>query len=525
MNITLAGTILQALADKGVENILICAGARNSPLVMQLNQCKGFQLWNFYDERSAGFFALGRSQRDQRPVAVITTSGTAVAELLASAVEATYTQTPLIFITADRPRSYRGTGAPQSIDQVGLFFKYVETCVDIAVSKEAPKESLDLSMWSGQAPLQINICFEEPLIDERVPDLDFTNKIKKELPPPVRFNPRQLKTLNQPLVIVGPLSIAEAQYVAPILEKLGAPIYAEALSNLHVFTSLGPLLIQSGEKLVSTSFRKAWSQSILRVGGVPTLRFWRDLEESFSSLPVLSIANSEWKGLSRPSLHFVGLENLLLVKAEWQVDSRKEIFREDQEKKLAIQNLIEKYSQSEQALTYELTKSICEKKSEQFLYVGNSLPIRHLDLNQSLLGPRPNLLRKAGNRGANGIDGQISSFFGGSDQRAENWCIVGDLTALYDLGSPWVCQQMDAEKLRLVIINNQGGMIFKSMFQKEIFLNRHSVDFSKWAGMWHWPYQKWTQIPLPDDLPDQVVIEIHPNSEQSDHFSLEYSRL
>ena len=152
MNIALSKKILQALAEKGVEDILICAGARNSPLVMQLQQSAGFRLWSFYDERSAGFFALGRSQRKQKPVAVITTSGTAVAELLPSSVEATYTQTPLIFVTADRPRSYRGTGAPQSIDQVGLFFKYVETCVDIAALKEGPEEPLISACGQAKPP-------------------------------------------------------------------------------------------------------------------------------------------------------------------------------------------------------------------------------------------------------------------------------------------------------------------------------------------------------------------------------------
>ncbi len=513
MNMSLARKILETLAAQGVEDILLCAGARNSPLVVLLEKSKGFRILNFFEERSAGFFALGRSQRDRRPVAIVTTSGTAVAELIPSAVEATYTQTPLIYVTADRPRSYRGTGAPQSIDQVGIFFKYVETCVDIAHLNE----ELDLSLWTRTAPLQINVCFDEPLIDEPVESIDFSKipKITKEIPP---LSSTQTRILNQPLVIAGPLTEEEADFVTPFLDKLGAPIYAESLSHLRNQETLQRVMLQSGDKIVKDLFLKGHCQSLLRVGGIPTLRFWRDLEDTFQKIPVVSISNSDYTGLSRSVQHLVGLQNFPLIKVQWAQDPRAAIFALDRSKRTALENLFLKYPQSEPSLLAIISSHL----RSEFIYLGNSLPIREWDL----VSPFGEGTRLAGNRGANGIDGQISSFLGGATPQNDNWAFVGDLTAMYDLASLWVSSQLDPMKMRIVVVNNHGGQIFKNIFEKEIFLNRHQIDFSHWAKMWKWEYHKWEKIPSTlIDIPQRTVIELVPDNEQSHLFWQEYKQL
>jgi len=482
-------------------------------LVLLLEKSKGFRVFNFFEERSAGFFALGRAQRDNRPVAVITTSGTAVAELLPSAVEATYTQTPLIFITADRPRSYRGTGAPQSIDQIGIFSRYVETCVDIA----SLEDKLDFALWTRQSPLQINVCFDEPLIDAEIPELDFSKTFAPPTAPPT-LSPTLIRMADQPLVIAGPMSVAEAEKMRPILEKLGAPIYAEGLSNLRGFSSLQKLFLKSGEKIIRDLFIKGKCLTVIRMGGVPTLRFWRDLEEFFQKVPVISIANSDFTGLSRGVKHIVGFKNAHLVKAEWTKDYRSEIFQQDHEKLQQLRGLLKEYPRSEVALINDLD----QKTKNQFVYLGNSLPIREWDLVSSFQdGPQ----RQAGNRGANGIDGQVSSFLGGASREMENWALIGDLTAMYDLAALWVTPQLENKQLRLVVVNNQGGQIFKNIFEKEIFLNRHQIDFSHWAQMWKWDYQKWQEIPEQLELPKHVVIELVPDAEQTQRFWQDYKSL
>jgi 2-succinyl-5-enolpyruvyl-6-hydroxy-3-cyclohexene-1-carboxylate synthase len=158
MNHQLATDVTRILAESGVQDIIICAGARNAPFVQILgNGNSELNVHHFFDERAAGFFALGRARRDQRPVAVVTTSGTAAAELLPSAVEAFYSGVPLVLVTADRPKNYRGTGAPQTIEQVGMFSHYAPKAFDIDHIDQVPSLKI-----LAHAPTHVNVCFTEP---------------------------------------------------------------------------------------------------------------------------------------------------------------------------------------------------------------------------------------------------------------------------------------------------------------------------------------------------------------------------
>ena len=121
MNTRIIRSTLTALARMGVAEVCVAAGARNAPLITALMESEGVKVWSFFEERCAAFFALGRIQVDRQPVAVLTTSGTAAAELLPAVIEAHYQGLPLVLITADRPIRYRGSGAPQAIEQKDLF--------------------------------------------------------------------------------------------------------------------------------------------------------------------------------------------------------------------------------------------------------------------------------------------------------------------------------------------------------------------------------------------------------------------
>ena len=147
-NVDRAARLIADVRALGATAFCVCAGSRNSPLLAVLGQ-SDLRVFSFVDERSAAFFALGRARRDGAPVAVVTTSGTAVAELLPAAVEAHYSGAPLILISADRPARFRGTGAPQSIEQEGIFGVYAETSIET---------------WSRTRALHINIEFDEPLL-------------------------------------------------------------------------------------------------------------------------------------------------------------------------------------------------------------------------------------------------------------------------------------------------------------------------------------------------------------------------
>jgi 2-succinyl-5-enolpyruvyl-6-hydroxy-3-cyclohexene-1-carboxylate synthase len=149
-NLARARAVVQRMKERQADEFCVCAGSRNSPLLAVLGSGE-VRTFSFVDERSAAFFALGRIKQHGKPVVVVTTSGTAVAELLPAAVEAFYSALPLVLITADRPARFRGTGAPQCIEQEGIF---------------GPYAAVDERTWTGRMPLHVNLEFDEPLIDE-----------------------------------------------------------------------------------------------------------------------------------------------------------------------------------------------------------------------------------------------------------------------------------------------------------------------------------------------------------------------
>jgi 2-succinyl-5-enolpyruvyl-6-hydroxy-3-cyclohexene-1-carboxylate synthase len=506
MNMTLAKKILRKLSEVGVHEYVLCAGARNSPLIMQLANSKGARLFHFFEERSAAFFALGRIKSLGKPVAVITTSGTAVAELLPATIEAYYSGKPLILVSADRPKSYRNTGAPQSIEQIGIFSHYVEKVVDI----DDTDESFDLEFWSRQLPLHINVCFDEPLIDEEITELNLTPQNEIQFP---KLISQQTKTVDKPVVVLGQLNLQEKQFVLEFLKNKKIPVYAEAHSNVKGVDNI----YEISEKTLHSIMDAQMAKSVLRIGGVPTVRLWRDLEKDKIDVPVVSCSNQEFKGLSRPCRHFVGLEQLSTFKVSefTQQEIDQIIKNEEQNHKHLIQTL-QKYPLSETSLLHK----ICLQLKNKTIYLGNSLPIREWDLVSQNL----QFKHIEANRGANGIDGQVSTYLGFSEEPDESWCFLGDLTALYDLPALWVTKQLSPRKRRIVVINNHGGQIFKNIFRHEVFLNHHQIDFSNWAKMWNWSYVKWQQIPdfITDLNQENLIIELIPNGEQSEMFWKDY---
>jgi 2-succinyl-5-enolpyruvyl-6-hydroxy-3-cyclohexene-1-carboxylate synthase len=195
-----------------------------------------------------------------------------------------------------------------------------------------------------------------------------------------------------------------------------------------------------------------------------------------------------------------------------------EFMRMDQVLYGHLEELLKKYPLSEPALFRQLSLHLKDKS----VYLGNSLPVREWDLAADF-NSRPQ--RMVANRGANGIDGQISTFLGWAKPNIENWCVIGDLTALYDLSAPWITTQLNNLNLKIVVINNKGGMIFKKMFGQDIFLNRHDIQFEAFAKLWNWDYSRWTEVPQQMKLSQQHVIELVPDEKQTDEFWNEWDKI
>ncbi len=515
----LPALVLQSLLTAtGVREFIICAGARNSALLVLLAAVPGVRLWHHFEERSAAFFALGRILDHERPVAVVTTSGTAVAELFPAVIEAHYQGLPLIALTADRPANYRGTGAPQAIEQAGIFGCYPKLTLDITHPEKAGPELNKLATWDFLGPLHLNLCLEEPTAAS-LPALreagtalqcaatteNESHRIKEiPLPDPAEF--------PNPLVILGDLLPWETWAVEQFAAELEAPVHAEAASGLRESCALRDLILSGGDNILKNHPHG----SVIRLGGVPSCRFWRDLETR-PEIPVLSYTRSDHSGLARPSV-VRPLENCL-TKPDFTSLSAwlsRHYFRPDD--RLAA--VLAAHPDSEPALVHALSKIIPE---ESVMLTGNSLAVREWNLCAKF----HETIHARALRGANGIDGNLSAFLGLAADAEEAWCLVGDLTALYDLAAPWMLAQLKTPRLRIVVMQNAGGKIFSRLpslqgltdFERQLMENPHTISLKGWAEQWGLHYlNSGNQVPDPASLPDRVVIELYPDASATESF-------
>ena len=284
---------------------------------------------------------------------------------------------------------------------------------------------------------------------------------------------------RRPVVIAGALAAGDRAAVREFLLALNAPVYAEALSGLREDAALRGLLITAGERMI----RLGSFDGVIRVGGIPTLRFWRDLEESHRETPVLSFSRARFTGLSRGEVF--DLDDLPASSAR---DRDEAFFARDRDMTARLARILDGEPESEPAMFRSISAGLPDRSR---VYLGNSLPIREWDLFASR---EARGFEYEANRGANGIDGQLSTFFGWCAPGSENVAIVGDLTALYDMNAPWIVPQLDtATRFRLIIINNGGGRIFARVpslasldraVRANIIENNHALRFGAWAEMW-----------------------------------------
>jgi 2-succinyl-5-enolpyruvyl-6-hydroxy-3-cyclohexene-1-carboxylate synthase len=308
-----------------------------------------------------------------------------------------------------------------------------------------------------------------------------------------------MNSMRQPLVIVGGLAPDCRERVKQFVNMLSASVYAEPLSGLREELDA----IHNERMLARGNF-----DGVIRIGNVPTLRFWRDLDERFRELPVVHYSDLPFAGLPRGEVH-----PLDALPANIEPRPPDDDFLErDRAMAARVTSLLDEEPDSEPAMLRALANRI---PPHARIYLGNSLPIREWDL----VAPRdPRGFELDANRGANGIDGQLSTFFGWCMPSASNWCVVGDLTALYDLNAAWVVPQIDAE-FRIVIINNGGGRIFSRVpslaplpaeVRDRIIENVHTLRFDAWAQMF--------------GIADRVI-ELRPDAEATSRFWSRYDDL
>jgi 2-succinyl-5-enolpyruvyl-6-hydroxy-3-cyclohexene-1-carboxylate synthase len=544
-----AVAVIEAVLAGGVQEFVVCAGARNSALIVVIAALGDkVRLWQHFDERAAGFFALGRIRATSRPVAVITTSGTAAAELLPAVIEAHYQGLPLLAVTADRPRHYRRTGAPQAIEQAGLFQDYTVQSLDLedgkasipAIDFATPDKRMQLpgfSTGAPQGPVQVNFCTAEPGAGEMERLRETAGTLTPEgtgfrspafgfhLFPPGQDKPCEYPPVSaHRVMIAGELLGEEIAGGAAFAPVSGGLVYAEAASGLRDCPALQDRLIKCGE----ATLKHLPLRCVARFGGVPSLRFWRDLEER----PEIQVANQSragFPGLARQEgvMEFSGFwlrpvqgnEGHPMVRGD--VVPPGDFLARDAALYARLGELLARFPNSEPALFRRLSQVIPQ---ETEILTGNSLAIREWNLCAEYgRGHRVHVLR-----GANGIDGNLSAFLGIAADVPEAWCVTGDLTTLYDLNAPWMLRQLPAGHRRFVVIQNAGGKIFSRLpslrgltdRERALMENPHTVSLRGWAEMWGMDHASGGREILEQvqALADHAVIELYPDAAETEEF-------
>lgn len=435
-----------------LKHVYFCTGARNHELLDYFDE----KILSFEcDERSASFKALGHAKLTQSPVAICTTSGTAVSECLSAMIEAYYSEVPLILISGDRPKRMHGKATPQTINHEVVTQAHRKTYLELSL-----EELNKLDITGLEFPVHINVLIEK------------SNEIPSSTP--TSHDPSWsgfhdfLKAYPKPLFIFS----HENKSMRPFVEKfkrLNLPFYAEVLSQCHDLSSI------FFERDLIKAFKKNHFSSVVRIGHTPMTKLWRLLEQT--PLPQFSFDSRNFQGLSFGTVMPLSSDDLNNSPHFWEnIISLQSSPGIHQTEGKVLESLVMKYPDSDISRLAQVVNTI---KDESLVYVGNSLVIRFFELLQN------RRLSVFGNRGVNGIDGQLSTAIGMAAATNKTvYCFLGDLTTYYDLSS----LRDIPENLKLIILNNGGGKIFEMMkLDPRIYLN-HFETFEHIAGAFHLSY-------------------------------------
>lgn len=433
----------------GVAEWVCCPGEKNSLLYDALADCPIIHRWAVADDRSAAFFALGRIQATARPVIVAAGDGTAAASMLPAVAAAYYERRPLIVLTVNSAQDTGGTGASLSMEQENLFGGFAPT---VELSLPCPVSDLpDLpAMLSEGFPLHLRIRADET-IDPR--GADFSSLEVGAAPATPAFR-GSLVALSQMLrfraveglvMMIGALEPTEQEPVLWLAQTLRVPVVAEAASGLR--EELSALLLHGADELLM----QYPPRYILRLGGVPTGRFWEALED-LPDTEVFSITRTGFSGLCRKSTVIEG-EPEQIMKALGDVPHVG-----DTERLLArsrhTAGRSEEYLLAHPESAGALVRALSIHASLGDVVCLSSPTVTKLWNRYGQCHVPTLYLRDLSNHGA---DGAISSFLGNAADAATAFCLVGDLTLLRDLHAGAIISQLPPGRRIIAVLNNGGA--------------------------------------------------------------------
>ncbi len=531
-----ASVLVETLVRLGIRSAVTCPGSRSTPLTMAFAVHPDIDAIPVLDERSGSFFALGLAKRTQTLIPVVCTSGTAAANFFPALIEAYESGIPLLLLTADRPPELRHCHSGQTIDQLKLYGNYPIWQAELSLPKANSKHlaylrqtiqyAYDCALTPG--PVHLNIPFEDPLAPIQgqsltseglnpETEITFFASVKPSPSTQKKLDPQwfqnqesQWRLCPQGLIVVGEAQPLDpdhyAQAVGFLSQHLGWPVLADSLSPLRQFRAANPNLISTYDLLLRDPDLALHLQpeQVIQVGPLPTSKTLRACLQHWD--PLVWLIDERTKNLDplhgRTQRIPVSIQDLARAFESIPSTSNSLAFNPNyRERWLKLEQLAaEKINQTmgsethifESWIPWLLAQNLPQNVA---LVVANSNPVRDME-SFWILNDRETKVYC--NRGANGIDGTLSTALGIAHNGIPTFLLTGDLALLHDTNGFLTIPKFQGS-LTIMVINNQGGGIFEMLpiaeydppFE-EYFAMPQAVEFRELCQTYHVSYQ-WIQ--------------------------------
>ncbi|MGB9358360.1 MAG: 2-succinyl-5-enolpyruvyl-6-hydroxy-3-cyclohexene-1-carboxylic-acid synthase [Acidimicrobiia bacterium] len=457
-----------AFADLGLRHTVISPGSRSTPLALAFAAENRIANHVVHDERSAGFFGLGIAKQSGVPAALICTSGTAAANYLPAIAEAGLARVPLLVLTADRPPELRGNGAPQTIDQIAIYGSAVRFFHDVGVPDQVTADAapaLALRTWAAaldapHGPAHLNFAFREPLATPTDPapptDIGF-RRGEVQLPPEDLADLAERLSARRSLIIVGGHQRPGFAAAAAMLSgEARIPVVADIQARFPA-----PSTISHGHLLADSGFFNSHPPDVIvRIGPVPTSRpLWGWMQESQADQIVIDDAG--WRDplgtathayRADPAVTFADLAGRVApTPDDWLP------IWADADRRVGM-HIADVLADEPFPVEPAIARTVWgAAPSGATVYAASSMPIRDLD---AFSGRTRGDVAVLANRGANGIDGLLSSAAGTAASDGRRVVVLaGDVSTLHDATALGEIARFEL-RVTVVVVNNDGGGIF-----------------------------------------------------------------
>jgi 2-succinyl-5-enolpyruvyl-6-hydroxy-3-cyclohexene-1-carboxylate synthase len=543
-NTALASAFAEELARSGLRLAVISPGSRSTPLAVALWRQPEIEVSVIIDERSAGFFALGAAQVSGEPVALLCTSGTALVNYHPAVVEADESAIPLLILSADRPPELRGIGAGQTIDQIKTFGSSVRWFSEVGTHDADDSGLLHYRSVACRAlanacgevrpgPVHLNLPWREPLAPVPVEGavtasnpLALEGRGGRPLTAMTRIEQApsnflldevagHIRRANSGVIVAGrQLDPDLRDPLARLAEAAGFPILADPTSQLRCGPHDGSRIVASYDLLLrDEGFAEAVAPDlVLRFGAMPTSKPLRAWIEGSGADQLIVDASGGWNEPTNKAAAILRADPIAHASgwADRLPGGRQEEPGRWLEAEAAAQAALSDAFDSGTGLTepaLHRALGACHQDGD-LVYTSSSMPIRD---QEAFLAPSTTDVLFLSNRGANGIDGLISSGIGAVRGSGRPTTIVtGDLGLLHDLGGLAALREVSTP-VRIVVIDNGGGGIFHFLPQEaalpedefEALLSTpRGVDAAKAAALFDLPHRRLESL---SELPEAMA--------------------